>query len=217
MAAQGKKKAAARTAKKTSGRQPVRPTAKRAPAAKAKAPPERVGVIEVGGKPATVIGNDVRVGQKAPRFTAQVGLWAGMNLWQMVDPLEATQGKVRILAAVPSLDTNTCDAETRRFNEAAADLGDDIRIITISADLPVAQKRWCGAAGVERVAAVSDHMDADFGVKYGTLIKERRWHRRAVFVVGRDDVIRYVAYMPKLGEEPNYDEVLAAAKQLLAV
>jgi thiol peroxidase len=89
-------------------------------------------------------------------------------------------------------------------------------VIAISTDLPIAQKRWCGAAGVERVMMVSDHMAGEFGVKYGTLIKERRWFRRAVFVVGQDDVIYYAAYMPKLGDEPNYDEVLAAAKQLLA-
>jgi thiol peroxidase len=206
-------KKAAKSAKKTTARKSAKPTAKRPSVAKA--PPERVGLIEVGGKPATVVGADVTVGQTAPRFTAQVGVWAGMNLWQAVDPLEATQGKVRILAAVPSLDTSTCDAETRRFNEEAASLGDDIRIITVSTDLPVAQKRWCGAAGVERVAAVSDHMDGDFGSKYGTLIKERRWHRRAVFVVDKQDVIRYAAYMPKLGEEPNYADVIAAAKQLL--
>jgi thiol peroxidase len=187
--------------------------ARRRPAApRPKAPPERVGVIEIAGKPATVIGNEVRVGDQSPPFTAQVGLWAGMNPWAWVDPLEATQGKVRILAAVPSLDTSVCDAETRRFNEEAASLGDDIRIITISTDLPVAQKRWCGAAGVERVMVVSDHMQAEFGVKYGVLIKERRYLRRAVFVVDREGVLRYVAYMPQLGEHPNYEEVLAAAR-----
>jgi thiol peroxidase len=109
-----------------------------------------------------------------------------------------------------------CDKETRRFNEEAVGLGDDVRVIAISTDLPIAQKRWCGAAGVERVMMVSDHMAGEFGVKYGTLIKERRWFRRAVFVVGQDDVIYYAAYMPKLGDEPNYDEVLAAAKQRLA-
>jgi thiol peroxidase len=172
-------------------------------------------LIELGGKPATVIGPDVKVGQKAPRFKAQVGVWAGMDIWAEVDPLEATRGKVRILAAMPSLDTSVCDAETRRFNEAAASMGDDIRVIAVTTDLPIAQKRWCGAAGVGRVAAVSDHMATEFGVKYGTLIEERRWLRRAVFVVDQQDVVRYVAYLPRLGDQPNYDEVLAAATRLV--
>jgi thioredoxin-dependent peroxiredoxin len=199
---------------------PVRKAPARKPAAKRgaapAAPPERAGLIELAGKPATVVGDDVRVGQAAPHFTAQVGSWVGLNTWDEADPLEATSGKVRILTALPSLDTSVCDTETRRFNEAAASLGDDIRVIAVSMDLPIAQKRWCGAAGVERVMVVSDHLAGEFGVKYGTLIKERRWFRRAVFVVGKDDRLHYVAYMPRLGDEPNYEEVLAAAKQLLA-
>ena len=179
-------------------------------------PTERAGVIEVGGKPATVVGDEVHAGQAAPHFTAQVGSWAGLGTWAALDPLEATAGKVRILAAVPSLDTETCDLETRRFNTEAASLGDAVRVITISTDLPVAQKRWCGTAGVDRVSTVSDHMATDFGVKYGVLIKERRWLRRAVFVVDRHDVIRYAAYMPKLGEQPDYEAVLATVRQLVA-
>ena len=180
------------------------------------APTERVGLMELSGRPATVVGDDLRVGQPAPHFTAQVGAWPGKDLWTELDPLEATAGRVRILAAVPSLDTSTCDLETRRFNSEAAQLGPDVHIITISADLPVAQKRWCGAAGVERVYAVSDHMAAEFGVKYGTLMKERRWLRRAVFVVDQHDVIRYAAYMPKLGDQPDYEQVLGVARGLLA-
>jgi len=155
------------------------------------------------------------VGQKAPPFKAQVGSWAGMNIWAEVDPLQETAGKVRVVAAVPSLNTTVCQTETRKFNQAAAGLSDDIRVITVSADLPVMQKDWCGKEGIERVAVVSDHMDMGFGVKYGTLIKERRWHRRAVFVVGKDDKVKYAAYMPALGVEPDYDEVLAAARQAL--
>jgi thiol peroxidase len=181
------------------------------------APLERAGVIEVGGKPATVIGDEVQVGQKAPYFKTQVGAWAGLDTWAEVDPLEATRGLVRIIAAVPSLDTNVCDLETRRFNAEAAGLSEAVRIITVSADLPTAQKRWCGAAGVDKVVVVSDHMTAEFGVKYGALIKERRWLRRAVFVVDQNDVIRYAAYMPRLGDQPDYGAVLAAARQLLAV
>jgi thiol peroxidase len=195
-------KAAARktTSRKTAPRKPI----------------ERKGVMELAGKPATIIGADVKVGQRAPGFTAQVGTWAGLNTWAEVDVLKATAGKVRILAAVPSLSTNTCDAETRRFNEEAASLGDDIRVITISADLPPTQKHWCAAAGVERVYTVSDHMTLDFGTKYATHMKERRWHRRAVFVVGKDDKLAYVAYMPQLGEQPNYEEVIGVARRLAA-
>jgi thiol peroxidase len=182
----------------------------------ARPPTERVGLMELSGRPATIVGDDAQVGQAAPRFTAQVGVWPGHDMWSELDPLAATAGSVRILAAVPSLDTNTCDIETRRFNTEAAQLGPDIHVITISTDLPVAQKRWCGAAGVERVYAVSDHMALDFGVKYGTLMKERRWLRRAVFVVDKNDTIRYAAYMPKLGDQPDYEQVLATARQLVA-
>jgi thiol peroxidase len=133
-----------------------------------------------------------------------------------VDPLAATRGKVRILLAMPSLDTKTCATETRRFNQEAADLGEAVHVIAVTTDLPVAQNRWCGAEGIERVSAVSDHMAGEFGIKYGALIKERRWMRRAVFVVDKGDVIRYAAYLPKLGDEPNYDEVLSVTRQLVA-
>ena len=218
-AATAKKPASRPPAKRKAA--PVKTVLKGAPktaprAAAPKAPPERFGVIEVGGKPATVIGEEVSVGQKAPHFKGQVGSWLGLDTWMEVDPLDATRGQVRILAAVPSLDTSTCDLETRRFNAEAVNLGEAVRIITLSTDLPVAQKRWCGAAGVERVVTVSDHMAADFGVKYGVLIKERRWLRRAVFVVDQDDVIQYAAYMTKLSDHPDYDAVLLATRNLLA-
>ncbi len=145
---------------------------------------ERFGLIKVGGKDATVIGDDVKVGQTAPEFTAHA------LDWSLVRGLADTKGKVRIIASVPSLDTDVCDRETRRFNTEAAALGKDIVIQTISTDLPYAQKRWCGAAGVEQVMVLSDHQNAEFGEKYGVLIKERRILRRAVFVIGRDDKIR---------------------------
>lgn len=171
---------------------------------------ERPGVMELAGKPVTVIGEDIYVGQAAPEFSAQA------NDWSAVQGLASTAGKVRIFAAVPSLNTSVCDKETRTFNERASELGDGVRVLVISADLPPTQKNWCAAAGVARVQTLSDHMDLDFGNKYGTHMKERRWHRRAVFVVGPDDKVAYVAYMPALGQEPNYDEVLAAAKSLMA-
>ncbi len=170
---------------------------------------ERFGIIKVGGKDATVIGDDVKAGQVAPDFSAH------STGWSVVHGLGDTEGKVRIIAAVPSLDTEVCDRETRRFNEEAASLSKDIVIEVLSMDLPYAQKRWCGAAGVDQVMTLSDHQSADFGEKYGVLIKERRVLRRAVFVVGRDGKVVYADYMPALGDEPNYIEVLEAAKKAL--
>ena len=206
------KKTAKKTPKKL-GKKAAKPAKKkaapRARSTKPKGPPERLGVLEIAGNPATIIGNDVVVGQTAPEFTAQA------NNWSVVQGLASTAGKVRVLAAVPSLSTSVCDKETRTFNERAAELDEDIRVMVVSSDLPPTQKLWCGNAGVDRVQTVSDHQDMDFGVKYGTYIKERRYHRRAVFVVDRNDKVTYVAYMPQLGVEPNYDEVLAAAKAAL--
>jgi thiol peroxidase len=170
---------------------------------------ERFGLIKAGGKDATIIGDDLKAGQPAPEFTVHA------LDWSLVRGLADTKGKVRVIAAVPSLDTEVCDRETRRFNVEAAALDKNIVIQTISTDLPYAQKRWCGAAGVEQVMVLSDHQAAEFGEKYGVLIKERRILRRAVFVVGRDDKVAYAAYMPTLGDEPNYEEVLEAAKQAL--
>ena len=171
---------------------------------------EREGLIQFGGKAATVIGPDMEVGQKAPEFTVHAQNWADFT------GLAETQGKVRIIAAVPSLDTSVCDRETRKFNEEAAALSEDITILVISTDLPFTQKRWCGAAGIEQVQVLSDHKTADFDAKYGCLLKDQRILRRAVFVVDCSDRLVYVAYMPVLGEEPDYAEVLAAAKAALA-
>ncbi len=170
---------------------------------------ERFGIVKFRGQEVTVIGADLKVGEAAPEFTVQSLDWAVFN------GLANTQGKVRIIAAVPSLDTEVCDRETRRFNQEAASLSKDIAILVISNDLPFAQKRWCGAAGVDQVVVLSDHMTADFGAKYGCLIKEARLLRRAVFVVDKAGKITYAAYMPSLGEEPNYPDVLAAAKAAL--
>jgi thiol peroxidase len=172
-------------------------------------PTVRNDFFKIGGKFATILGDDVRVGDAAPEFTSVVPGWA------IVNPLQESKGKVIILSAVPSLDTDVCDRETRRFNEEAAKLGDDIVIYTVSTDFPMAQKRWCGAAGVDRVKVVSDVVEAEFGVKYGLLIKERRYLRRAVFIVDREGRLAYVNYLPELGKEPDYDEVIAEAKKAL--
>lgn len=170
---------------------------------------ERSGLIKFRGQDVTVIGPDLKPGSTAPEFTVQTLEWAPFN------GLAGTQGKVRILASVLSLDTDVCDRETRKFNQEAAALSKDIAILTISADLPFTQKRWCGAAGVDQVMVLSDHLTGDFGSKYGCLLKELRFLRRAVFVVDRQGKITYAAYMPVLGDEPNYPEVLAAAQAAL--
>ena len=169
----------------------------------------RTDVFKLGDKFATMLGDEVKVGQAAPEFTSVVMGWTPVN------PLQESKGKVIILSAVPSLDTDMCDRETRRFNVEAANLGEDIVIYTISTDFPMAQKRWCGAAGVDKVKVVSDVIDTDFGLKFGLVIKERRYLRRSVFIVGRDGNLVYVNYLPTLGEEPNYDEVINAAKEAL--
>ncbi len=169
----------------------------------------RTDVFKIGDKFATLLGDEVKVGQIAPEFTSVVTGWATVN------PLQESKGKVLIISAVPSLDTDVCDLETRRFNEEAAKLSDDIVIYTVSTDFPMAQKRWCGAAGVDKVKVVSDVVDTDFGLKFGIVIKERRYLRRSVFIVGRNGKLTYVNYLPTLGEEPNYDEVINAAKEAL--
>ncbi len=172
-------------------------------------PEERFGLIKVNGVDQTVVGPDIRPGSKAPDF-------AGVAQdWSEVRPLAVSAGKVLVLAAVHSLDTSVCDRETRRFNQEATSLGEDVRIYVLSTDLPFAQKRWCGAAGVDRVQTLSDHLHADFGTRYGCLIKEKRLLRRAVFVVGRDGKVVYADYMRALGDEPAYDQVLAAVRKAL--
>lgn len=172
-------------------------------------PTVRNDFFKLGDTFATIIGDDVKVGDPAPEFTSVVTGWGTVN------PLQESKGKVIILCSVPSIDTDTCDIETRRFNQEAANLSEDIVIYTVSTDFPFAQKRWCGAAGVDRVKLVSDVINAEFGEKYGTLIKDRRYLRRAVFIVGRDGKLTYVAYMQHLGLQPNYEEVIEAAKAAL--
>ncbi len=169
---------------------------------------ERVGAVTFLGKPLTVLGDPVEVGQQAPDFTV---------LDQDLTPrhLRDYAGKVKLIATVPSLDTGVCDAETRRWNEEAGRLGDDVVVLTISADLPFAQKRWCGAAGVDRVITLSDHKEMSFALAYGTYVKELRLEVRAVFIVDRDDVIRYVEYVPEITHHPDYDAALAALKEVV--
>jgi thiol peroxidase len=170
---------------------------------------EREGIFKFAGQDVTIIGADIQVGQQAPEFTAHA------KDWSTVQALESTRGKVRILGSLPSLSTSVCDRETRRFNLEAAALGDDVVIMMLSMDLPYTQRNWCGAAGVDKVITLSDHMNAEFGEKYGVLIKETRVFRRAIFVIDRSDKVVYAAYMPVLGDEPNYTEVLEVARSVL--
>lgn len=171
---------------------------------------ERKGLLKIGDQEVTIIGDDVHLGESAPEFTAHTVDWKDFN------GLASTSSKVRIIAALPSLHTSICDRETRRFNQEAAGLGSDVVILTVSMDLPYAIKDWCAATGVDQVITLSDHYKAEFGGRYGVLIEERRIFRRAIFVVDRENVIRYAAYMPALGIEPEYEEVLAAAQRALA-
>ncbi len=170
-----------------------------------------MATVAFKGTPVALEGTEVQVGQKAPDFVVQKNDLSDLTLAD-------TAGQVRILVAVPSLDTPVCDQETRRFNEEAAKL-DGVQIIVISMDLPFAQARWCGAAGVDRVVTASDHRDASFGQAYGCLIKEgplRRLLARAVFVVGKDDTIKHVEYVSEITEHPNYDAAIAAAREAAA-
>ena len=167
---------------------------------------ERTGIVTLGGNPVTLVGNEVKVGDKAPDFTS-----VGNDMSPL--GLSSFDGKVRVILSVASLDTGICDTETRRFNEEAAKLGDDVRVMVLSMDLPFAQKRWCGAAGVDRVVTLSDHRDASFGPASGVLLKEARPLAGAVFVVDREGIVRYVEQLAEVGTEPDYEAALNAARQ----
>ena len=169
---------------------------------------ERDGLVTMKGNPITLMGNELQAGDKAPDFVAIDNDLTPVSF-------DSFRGKVCIISSVPSLDTPVCDMETRRFNDEAGRLGDDVVILTISMDLPFAQKRWCGAAGVERVQTLSDHRDAAFGQAYGVLIKDLRLLARAVFVVDKEGSIRYIELVKEIASEPDYDSVLTAVKELV--
>jgi len=168
---------------------------------------ERKGQITIEGNPLTLIGNEVKLGEPAPDFEA-----LDNNLSPV--KLSSFKGKVCIICSVPSLDTPVCDSQTRRFNKEAGQLGPDVVVLTISMDLPFAQKRWCGAAGIKNVQTLSDHREAAFGAEYGVLIKELRLLARAVFVVDKDGVVRYIEIVDELTNEPNYEAALNATKKV---
>ena len=169
---------------------------------------ERPGATTMRGNPMTLVGPELKPGDAAPDFSV---VDTGMKPVTLAD----TAGHVRIVSVVPSLDTPVCDAQTKRFNEAAASLP-GIDILTVSMDLPFAQKRWCGAFAVDHVKMLSDHKDASFGSSYGTLIKELRIESRAIFVIDRNNRVCHAEYVKEVADHPNYEAALEAARNAFA-
>lgn len=168
---------------------------------------ERKNTVTFKGNPLTLIGDEIRPGMKAPNFEALTNDLAAVTLGTY-------SGKTRVVSVVPSLDTPVCDAQTRRFNQEATKMSKDTVVLTISMDLPFAQKRWCGAAGVSNVITLSDHMKASFGTAYGTLIAELRLLTRSIFIIDKDDVVRYVEYVSEMTQEPDYAKALEELKKI---
>jgi thiol peroxidase len=164
--------------------------------------------VTMKGNPLTLTGELPQTGKAAPDFTVLDNDLKPTSLGDL-------KGRVAIICSVPSLDTSVCDTETRKFNEKAASLGGDIAIWTISMDLPFAQKRWCGAAGIDAVKTLSDHRDASFGKAFGVLIPDLRLLARAVFVLDKQGVIKYSQLVSEVTDEPDYDAALKAAQNLL--
>lgn len=168
---------------------------------------ERAAAVTFKGNPVTLLGPELKVGDKAPDFQA-------VNMDLAPVSLDAYHGKTKIICTVPSLDTPVCDVEIRRFNQDAAKLNDNIVILTVSLDLPFAQKRWCGAAGISAVQVLSDYRERSFGMNYGVLIKELLLLSRSIFVVDSDNTITYIQHVAEITEEPDYSAVLEAANSL---
>jgi len=167
---------------------------------------ERTGLVTMDGEGLTLVGNEVKTGQNAPDFEVLANDLSTVRF-------SSFSGKVCIILSVPSLDTQVCDTMTRRFNEEAGKLADAV-VLTISMDLPFAQKRWCGAAGIENVQMLSDHRNASFGEAYGVLIKELRLLARAVFIADRKGILQYIQIVPEISDEPDYEQAMKIVKQL---
>lgn len=168
---------------------------------------ERVTLLN--GKPLRLAGKEVKVGEKAPDFDV---VDSSLKRVRLSD----TGSGVRIFSVIPSLDTPVCDAQTKRFQEEAVNLP-QVKFYNVSMDLPFAQSRWCGSFGVDRVVMLSDHVSGSFGENYGTLIPDLRIESRAIFVIDSQNVVRYVEYVDAVGNHPNYDGVLAAAREIAQV
>lgn len=170
---------------------------------------ERINAVMIKGNPLTLLEEEMKIGQRAPSFKV-----VDTELKDVSS--DDFKGKIRLIASVPSLDTPVCDLEIKRFNEEAVKLSKELAIIFISMDLPFAQKRFCQANEIKEVKTFSDYRDADFGFKYGVLIKELRLLTRALFVVDKDDIIRYVEYVPEITSQPDYKAALAILKKVAA-
>jgi thiol peroxidase len=169
---------------------------------------EKKGVITFKGNPFTLLGPELKTGDKAPDFTVVDNGLAPVTL-------ASYKGKIKVISAVPSLDTPVCDTETRRFNLEAAALPENVVVLTVSLDLPFAQKRWCGAAGIDKVTTLSDYQERSFADAYGVLIKELKLLARAVFIIDATDTIRYIQIVPEVTSEPDYAAVIGAVRSLL--
>jgi thioredoxin-dependent peroxiredoxin len=168
---------------------------------------ERKGIVSFKGAPLTLLGEEPKIGEKARDFTVLDGELKEVGLKDFA-------GKVKVISVTPSLDTPVCDMQARRFNEEAAKLPADVVILNVSMDLPFAITRFCAAAGIDRVKAYSDHREASFGIAYGVLIREIRLLARSIFIIDKNDVIRYIQIVPELTEHPDYERALEELKKL---
>ncbi|MFE4814597.1 thiol peroxidase [Peribacillus simplex] len=169
---------------------------------------ERTGIVTLGGNPVTLIGPELRVGDKAPDFSLLTNDRRKAHLTDY-------KNKTCIITTVPSLDTGVCDLQTKILNEEVSKMGDDVAVLAISADLPFAQARWCKESKVDAITILSDHFDLSFGTAYGTYLKEHRLECRAVFVINQEGTIKYVEYVPEVTEHPDYESALQAAKEVI--
>ena len=168
---------------------------------------KRKDLVTMKGNPVTLVGKEIKVGDKAPDFTV---LTTDLSPYTLKD----AGNNVKIISVVPSLDTGICELQTINFNESAAEL-EDVLILTISVDLPFAQKRFCGAKGIDKVITLSDHKDLSFGLNYGFVMEELRLLSRGIVVVDRDNIVRYVEYVKEVGTHPDYDKAIEEAKKLI--
>ena len=169
---------------------------------------DRKNIVTMKGSPLTLTGEEVKVGQPARDFKV-------LDHSLVETTLSNFKDKVKLIASVPSLDTPVCDTEIKRFNDEASKLSKDLAIIFISMDLPFAQKRFCQSYDINKVKTLSDHKDADFGLKYGVLIKELRLLARAIFIIDKKDIVRYIQMVPELSHQPDYDAALAELKKIV--
>ena len=170
---------------------------------------ERKNVVTLKGNPVTLLGDEVKVGDKARDFKA-----LDYNLGEKT--IKDFQGKIKLIASVPSLDTPVCDSEIKRFNDEAAKLSKDLAVIFMSMDLPFAQKRFCQEFDINKVKTLSDHREAGFGMSYGALIKEMRLLTRAIFILDKTDTIKYVEYVKELSMPPDYNAALTVLKEVIS-